>query len=210
MQNYFQMEDGKIVSLYGSNDLGWIRELSRRMKDISQAGIMVELIYVGDNMHKQTRETLTRVMEEKLSRYLSHAHISIFWLRLECMQSSRLRLGYSIESDFITREINSLLTFDARSTSWLLLSEGTSTEVFKLLGNQVLESLSNFQLWSQSVRKLGFLGALRKFLDTSSTAEPCDYSIITPYSESSNEKVSVCKKCRSLMERHIMYQCGTC
>lgn len=209
MSNYFQMEDGKIICLYGSNDLGWVRELTKRMKDISEAGIRVELIYVGSKNFEQTRNILTRVMDEELSKYLSHININIFWLRLDSMQSSRLRLGYAIESDFITREINSLLTYDSVRTGWLLVSEGTSTEIFKLVGNEALEYLSHFQLWGERVRKQGFLNALRKSLDPSSTTEPCDYSIITPFSESS-DGVAVCKKCKSLMERHVMYQCGAC
>ncbi|XP_065042612.1 protein SIEVE ELEMENT OCCLUSION C-like isoform X3 [Musa acuminata AAA Group] len=205
----YWMEDGKIICLYGSNDLGWVRELTKRMKDISEAGIRVELIYVGSKNFEQTRNILTRVMDEELSKYLSHINTNIFWLRLDSMQSSRLRLGYAIESDFITREINSLLTYDSASTGWLLVSEGTSTEIFKLVGNEVLEYLSHFQLWGERVRKQGFLNALRKSLDPSSTTEPCDYSIITPFSESS-DGVAVCKKCKSLMERHVMYQCGAC
>ncbi|WOL12796.1 protein SIEVE ELEMENT OCCLUSION C-like [Canna indica] len=204
----YWMEEGKTVCLYGSNDLEWIRELTRRMKDITEDGILPELIFVGSNMHEQTRKTLARVMEEKLSRYMSHVNISIFWLRLESMRSSRLRLGYTIESDFITQEINSLLTFDARSRGWLIVSEGTSTEILKLLGNEVLESLSLVQSWGQRVRKLGILGALSKSLATPLTTEPCDYSIATPYTESLNGGVVICKKCKSRMEKHIMYLCG--
>ncbi|KAJ8475841.1 hypothetical protein OPV22_019568 [Ensete ventricosum] len=49
-----KMEDGKIICLYGSNDLGWVRELTKRMKDISEAGIRVELIYVGSKNFEQT------------------------------------------------------------------------------------------------------------------------------------------------------------
>ncbi|KAG6516196.1 protein SIEVE ELEMENT OCCLUSION C-like [Zingiber officinale] len=207
----YWMEERRIICLYGTNDLGWARELSKKMKALSEAGVPVELIYVGSNMQEQTSSTLTRIMEEKLSRYLSHVNIRIFWLRLQSMRSSRQRLGYASESDdSITQEIDSLLSSDTRSSGWLLVGEGASGEVLKLWGNQVLESLSNLHAWGQKIRRLGFLGALLKSLGTSAT-EPCDYSVVTPFSESSiNGESSVCKKCKSIMEKHIMYQCGTC
>ncbi|KAG6511661.1 protein SIEVE ELEMENT OCCLUSION C-like [Zingiber officinale] len=166
----YWMEERRIICLYGTNDLGWARELSKKMKALSEAGVPVELIYVGSNMQEQTSSTLTRIMEEKLSRYLSHVNISIFWLRLQSMRSSRQRLGYASESDdSITQEIDSLLSSDTRSSGWLLVGEGASGEVLKLWGNQVLESLSNLHAWGQKIRRLGFLGALLKSLGTSAT-----------------------------------------
>lgn len=177
------------------------------MKGISEAGVPVELIYVGSNMHEQTTSTLRRVMEDKLSWYLSHVNIRIFWLRLQSMRSSRERLGYETQSDSITQELDSLL--NTGSPGWLLVGEGASGEVLKLRGDQALESLSNLHARGLKIRRLGFLGALLKSLGPAA-AEPCDYSVVTPFSESSNGESSVCKKCKSLMEKHIMYQCGTC
>lgn len=207
--DYFQMEERRIICLYGTNDLGWAQELSQKMKGISEAGVPVELIYVGSNMHEQTTSALRRVMEDKLSWYLSQVNIRIFWLRLQSMRSSRERLGYASQSDSITQEIDSLLSSDTRSPGWLLVGEGASGEVLKLWGDQALESLSNLHARGQKIRRLGFLGALLKSLGTAA-AEPCDYSVVTPFSESSNGESSVCKKCKSIMEKHIMYQCGTC
>lgn len=201
------MQDGRIICLYGSNNIGWVRELTNQIKDITKAGILLELIYVGSNHNEDTRDILSTIIKEKLSRYLSHTKIRIFWLRLESILSSKLHLGNTDKSGFIMSEVNSLLSFESGKKGWLLISKGSSTEILKIYGNKVLELLSLFQVWGNKVSKWGFMGTIRKALDPPSVIDHCNYYSITPYTEDLNEKILLCEKCKFPMEKNFMYQC---
>ncbi|XP_073100053.1 protein SIEVE ELEMENT OCCLUSION C [Elaeis guineensis] len=203
----YWMQDGRIICLYGSNNIGWVQDLTSQIKDITRAGILLELIYVGSSYDEDTRDILSTIIKEKLSSYLPQTTISIFWLRLESILSSKLRLGNTDKSDFIMNEVKSLLSFESSKKGWLLISKGSSTEILKLYGNKVLELLSLFQVWGHKVRKWGFMGAIRKALDPPSVIDHCNYYSITPYTEDLNEKISLCKKCKCPMEKNFMYQC---
>ncbi|EHA8589145.1 protein SIEVE ELEMENT OCCLUSION C [Cocos nucifera] len=203
----YWMQDGRIICLYGSNNIGWVQELTNQIKDITKAGILLELIYVGSNYDEDTRDILSTIIKEKLSSYLPQTMIRIFWLRLESILSSKLRLGNTDKSDFILREVKSLLSFESSKKGWLLISKGSSTEILKLYGNKVLELLSLFQVWGHKVRKWGFMGAIRKALDPPSVIDQCNYYSITPYTEDLNENIALCKKCKCPMEKNFMYQC---
>ncbi|XP_073008182.1 protein SIEVE ELEMENT OCCLUSION C-like isoform X2 [Typha latifolia] len=203
----YWIEDRRNICIYGSDDLRWIRELINKMNEINRYGKFVELIYVGSKYHEQTRDILSIFTKENLSSFLSFTKICMFWSRLKSMHSSKLHLGYAIESDSIMGEVNSLLNFSSEHTSWLLLSERASTEIVKLPGNKALELLSEFHVWEPKISKFGFLGAMRKALDTPSLVDHCEYFIISPDVEDLNERIPVCEKCNCHMKKHYMYQC---
>ncbi|KAH0449518.1 hypothetical protein IEQ34_020210 [Dendrobium chrysotoxum] len=205
----YWIEDGRTICLYGSNNLEWVRQLAYKMKEVQKSGILLELLYVAANNVDHRENILTAIAEEKLSRYLSHIDISIFWLRLESIKKLKTRLGSGTESGFIMREINSLLSFDTDKGGWLLISEGSSTEPLKLTGNKALQCLSLFQVWGQKVNKLGFLGAIRKFLDPPSLIDQCNYCTVTPFIDDMNNKIVSCPNCLSTMEKYYVYQCMT-
>ncbi|XP_038976303.1 protein SIEVE ELEMENT OCCLUSION C-like [Phoenix dactylifera] len=203
----YWMQDGRVICLYGSNNIGWVQELTNQIKDITKAGVLLELIYAGSNYDEDTRDILATIIKEKLSSYLSQTKIRIFWLRLNSILSSKLRLGNTDKSDFIMSEANSLLSFKSGKKGWLLVSKGSSTEIIKLYGNKVLELLSLFPVWGHKVGKWGFMGAIRKALDPPSVIDHCNYYSITPYIEDLKENILLCKKCKCPMEKNYMYQC---
>ena len=45
--NLCQVEEGRNICIYGSENLDWIREFSAKMKEIKDAGAQLEMIYVG-------------------------------------------------------------------------------------------------------------------------------------------------------------------
>ena len=177
-----------------------------KMKHIKEAGFSLEFIYIGSNNLQQSKDILATVTAERLSRYLSHTMIRIFWLRLKSIRNSKSRLGFTIETDVIMREATSLCCLDMENKGWLLVAEGAGDEILRLSGTEALECLSLFDVWGENVSKLGFLGSIRKYLDPPSVIDHCSYYSIIPYTEDMDERV-VCKNCKGPLEKHYLYQC---
>ncbi|XP_020253301.1 protein SIEVE ELEMENT OCCLUSION C-like isoform X2 [Asparagus officinalis] len=203
----YWIEDGRTILLYGSHDIGWVREFTNKVKVIEEAGLSLELIYIGSNNLEQSKEVLATVTTERLSRYLSHIKICIFWLRLESIRKSKSRLGFPFETDVIMREATSLCSLDVENKGFLLISEGARNEILRLSGMEVSECLSLFHVWGQKVNKFGFLGAVRKHLDASPSIDHCSYYSIFPYVENMDERSIACKNCGGPLKKHYLYQC---
>ncbi|KAI3995890.1 hypothetical protein MKX01_017087 [Papaver californicum] len=80
-----QIEEGRIC-LYGSSDINWIRELSTRIKEVTETGLQLDLIYVGKrrlNDDQHVSNIISTITEEKLSSYLAYPKMHFFWLQME-------------------------------------------------------------------------------------------------------------------------------
>ncbi|KAH7670646.1 Sieve element occlusion C-terminal protein [Dioscorea alata] len=202
----YWMDQRKIICLHGSSNINWIRELTKKMKAITNASVQVELIYVGCKDMEITKDILSTIISENLSNYLPLLKIYFFWTRLECMKRSKLRLGYETEDDTFLNELSSLLSTSSADKGWLLVGAAKSKDILRLTGNQCLELLSLFDVWGEYANKFGILGAMRQALAPPIQAGCGNFAII-PHVEEITEDACVCKICNALMEKYIMYQC---
>lgn len=202
------MDQRKIICLHGSSNINWIRELTKKMKAITNAGVQVELIYVGCKDMEITKDILSTIISENLSNYLPLLKIYFFWTRLECMKRSKLCLGYETEDDTFLNELNSLLSTSSADKGWLLVGAAKSKDILRLTGNQCLELLSLFDVWGEYANKFGILGAMRQALAPPIQAGCGNFAII-PHVEEITDDACVCKICNGLMEKYIMYQCAS-
>ena len=200
------MDQRKIICLYGSSNINWILELTKKMKAITNAGVPVELIYVGCKDMEITKDILSTIISKNLSNYLPLLKIYFFWTRLKYMRRSKLHLGYETEDDTFLNELNSLLSTSSADKGWLLVGAAESTDILKLTGNQCLELLSLFDVWGEYAYKFGILGAMRKALAPPIQAG-CGNFAVVPHVEEITDNACVCKICNGLMEKYIMYQC---
>ncbi|KAJ0972806.1 hypothetical protein J5N97_020765 [Dioscorea zingiberensis] len=201
------MEQRKIICIYGSNNINWVRELTEKMKAIKNASVQLELVYVGSKDMEITKDILSTVISENLSNYLSLLKIYFFWTRLECMKHSKLCLGYKPDEDIILTELNSLSTSSVNK-GWLFVGAGTSNDILKLTGNQALELLSLYDVWGEYANKFGIIGAMRKALSPPIQVCCSNFTII-PHIEHMSDKPCVCNICQGFMEKYIMYKCNS-
>ncbi|XP_043725500.1 protein SIEVE ELEMENT OCCLUSION C [Telopea speciosissima] len=207
----YWVEERRTLCLYGSDDLEWINEFTLLMKEIRSAGVQLELVYVGKKeFDEHVRDILDTIAEGKLGLSLSYLKMQFFWLRLESMKRSKLRLGRTNDGDIVLKEVASLLSPNASVDGWAVMGEGSSTDVIKFGGKQFIECLKLFQCWGNDIEKLGLLGAIRNALEPPPPAlkYSCNHSSVIPYVEGLlTQGTQVCKECKRPMEKHILYQC---
>ncbi|KAG4923146.1 hypothetical protein JHK87_048686 [Glycine soja] len=71
---------------------------------------------------------MARSGEKSFSDPLSFTNVQYFWLRLESMRRSKLRLGKTPSSDHVLAELSALLDMDAREEEWTKLPRPTFVE----------------------------------------------------------------------------------
>ncbi|KAA8529662.1 hypothetical protein F0562_034238 [Nyssa sinensis] len=202
------VEDKRNFCICGSDNLDWIREVNAKMREISSVGVQVEMLYVGkNNPTEHTRSILATIDKEMTSFSLTSMKMQFFWLRLESMRRSKLRLGYTHDNDFILRETSGLLDPDENEKGWVIIGRGSSTEIIKLQGEKVMECLNLFSTWGENVAKLGLVDAIRTALEPPLVTGPCDHSNVIPYVEGLMEGTAVCNICKRPMQKFIVYKC---
>ncbi|XP_057949398.1 protein SIEVE ELEMENT OCCLUSION C [Malania oleifera] len=205
------IEEGRNLCIYGSGSLDWIREFNSMTNQVVRASMQLEVVFVGtSNRDEQLRNLLATIEGEKLSRFLSFTKIQFFWLRLESIRRSKLELGKTVDSNIILKEVSALLDFDNNNNAgWAVMGRGSSEDVVKLQGSELMECLKRFPVWGGNVGKLGFLGAVRNALEPPSLPEgPCTHSNIVPYKEGLIEETVVCEKCKRPMEKFVLLKCN--
>ncbi|XP_050204268.1 protein SIEVE ELEMENT OCCLUSION C [Mercurialis annua] len=203
------VEEGRNICIYGSENIDWIRKFNAKFQEIRNFGVQLEMVYVGNkNLTELIRNILAIINVEMHSNVLSFSKLHLFWLRIESIQRSKLRMTESIGSDHIQEEISELL--DINNEGWVIVGRGSSSttgEIVKLEGTKMTKCLDRFSEWRDSVAKLGFLGALRNTLDPPPTpTEHCSHSNILPYAEGLLEGIVVCENCKRPMEQFIVYE----
>ncbi|KAJ4961461.1 hypothetical protein NE237_021371 [Protea cynaroides] len=208
----YWVKERRTLCLYGSDDIEWIREFICMMKEIKSAGVQIELVYVGKrDLDEHMRDILDTIAEGKLGDIsLSYPKIHFFWLRFESMKRSKLRLGRSSDDDGILKEVSSLLNPNDSDNGWAVMGEGSSTDVIKFQGRQLIECLKLFQRWANDIENLGFLGAMRNAIEPQpfpAAKHSANRSSVIPYGEGLTTGTVVCEECKRPMEKHILYQC---
>lgn len=201
----FQVEERKLICTYGGDDKEWIRELNTKLKEIRSYGVEIEMLYVGTrNMTENTRLNLATINDEIHRNVLSFVKLRFFWLRLESIRRSKLRLGQETKTDQILEEVSALL--DADNEKWIVIGRGGETEILKLQETKAIECFHKFAEWEDNVTKLGFLNALRLELGPPPLPGPCNHSVTVPYDAGLLERAVLCEKCKSLMKKYVVYE----
>ncbi|KAK8627460.1 hypothetical protein V6N13_135071 [Hibiscus sabdariffa] len=204
------VEEGRNICLYGSENLDWIREFNAKMKDIKDAGMQLELIYVGkNNPDEHIKEILSIINGEIQSNLLSFTKIELFWLRLESMRrsKSRLRNNASTEStsDHVLAEVSALL-YNNDDNGWAVFGKGLSTDIVRVQGDEIIRCLDVFRRWGENVSQLEFIDALKTVLEPPLVEGPCDHTQVVPYSEGLRQGNIVCHKCKRLMKKFTIIE----
>ena len=75
--------------------------------------------------NSQSTENVMQIMakggEKSLSDPLSFTNVQHFWVRLETMRRSKLRLGKTPSSDHVLAELSTLLDMDDREEGWAVI-----------------------------------------------------------------------------------------
>lgn len=203
-----QVEEGKNLCLYRSDNLGWIQQFNSKIEKLKREGLQLETIYVG---MKHSSENEKEIMDKpapqfSLNNSLSFTKFQFFWLRLESMRSSKLRLGKTTSSDYELAELSALLDMnEERDQDWVVIGGGS--DIICLQGKQVMECLNKYAEWGEKVDTLGLVGAIINFLEPPFLEGPCNHSYLVPSttSEGEFEGTVVCEVCRRPMKKYVVY-----
>lgn len=175
-------------------------EFNAKMREIKKAsGLELEMVYVGmKNPSEQVRNIVAMDEDGKLRTPLSLTQMCFFWIRLERIRRTMIRVGDRVVGDDrILGEVAGLLDMDESAKDWAVMGRGTSMEVVRLESNKVMECLNKFP-------KLGFLGALRTFVEP--TEPCCRFYTIRPFIEEGIDDVVLCKKCKHPMKKFVLHK----
>ncbi|XAR64470.1 hypothetical protein NMG60_11024828 [Bertholletia excelsa] len=200
------VEEEQNLCIYGGGSLNWIRRFNAKMRGMTSSGLQLKMIYVGKkNLCEQTRCILSTIKEQNREVALTLTKINFFWLRLESMRRSKLRLGCEEEKDRILKQLFWLLETEESDQGWVLIGTGSS-EVIKLQGKEVDKFLDASTVWGANVGSLGLVDAIRAATEPTLLADkPCGHSTIVPFLEGM-KKTMVCEKCRRPMKQFLVYQ----
>lgn len=178
------------------------------MKQVKSAGVGLEMVYVGKNKaSSDVRDVLTTINNEMHASILSFTAIKYFWVRLESMRDSKLRLGKKAETDPILAEVTELLDMSNKGAGWALIGGGPADGYIRLHGREVTEWFDQFPKWGGNVRLFGLVDALRNAIEPAMCAVPCNHTDIVPYSQELGQGTKVCPRCkRSVMKKFIIYE----
>ncbi|XP_052484430.1 protein SIEVE ELEMENT OCCLUSION C isoform X2 [Gossypium raimondii] len=200
------VEEGRNICIYGSENLDWIREFNAKMKDIKDAGMQHEMIYVGkNNPGEHTKEILSIMNREIHSNLLSFTKIQLFWLRLESMRRSKSRLGNNASTDNVVAQVSALLD-NNNDNGWAVYGKGLSTDIVRVEGDEIFRCLNLFRQWGENVGRLEFIDALRTVLEPPLVDGPCNHTQVVPYSEGLVQGNMVCQNCKLLMKKFTIYE----
>ncbi|KAM0962017.1 hypothetical protein ACFX13_021633 [Malus domestica] len=203
-----RVEEGRNICIYGSNSIDWIVEFTAKMEIIKSAGVQLEMVYVGKrNSTPLVKDILANVRYKKLSSALPSMKTHFFWLRLESIRRSKLRLGKPENyTDNVLDEVSALLDIDNNDENWAVIGRGSnSIDIIRLEGPKIMECLDLFPSWGGNLAELGFFGALRHALAPPILPKPCGHDFTHP-SKEQGEGVIVCGKCKHPMKKFVMYK----
>nr|POE88569.1 protein sieve element occlusion a [Quercus suber] len=93
--------------------------------------------------------------------------------------------------------------------SWAVICKGSgASEMAKAKGDTILQALTEYDQWKETVVDLGFVPALIEYLKKLHSPLHCNRLILPGLTGSIPEKV-VCAECSRPMEKFIMYRCCT-
>ncbi|KAK4256637.1 hypothetical protein QN277_006338 [Acacia crassicarpa] len=203
----YWVEEGKNLCIYGSDNLGWIRQFNGKIEELKRQGLQLEAIYVGTNQFsghvKEIMKTLGN--EYSPSNSLLFTKAQFFWLRLESMRRSRMRLGKT-SSDQVLAELSALLDIKERNEGWVMIGRGNSSDSIRLQGRQIMECLDQYAEWGDNVEPLGLVGAIKNFLQPPIVEGPCSHSYLVPSSQAQIDGTVLCGVCKRPMKKYVVYE----
>lgn len=201
-------KDGKLIFLFGGEDIEWIRKFSKTVQDVAREANVtnLQMIYIGkSHPREKVHRNNTTIVAEKLSHTLQDLGlIRSFWVRLESMLLSKIQLGKAIEDDQIIREIRMMLSFDRSDQGWVVVSQGSAI-LAKAKGDILLRCFMEFDTWKDQVAPKGFILAMKDHLHA--LHSPSHYRLILPGTSEGIPQKVVCAECGCPMEKFIMYRC---
>lgn len=157
----FQVEEGRNICLYGSDDLYWTREFNSRMDELRNAGLNFEMINIDKKSPSESVHN-NLVSTDQANLYDAHklTQSKKLWLRLESMKRSILRVENTASDNRILKEVSWLLEMNDNNKSWVLIGNENSADVIKLQDMEVIECLDRFPVWREKVGKMGLVKAI--------------------------------------------------
>uniref|UniRef100_A0A7N0T1L1 Sieve element occlusion C-terminal domain-containing protein n=1 Tax=Kalanchoe fedtschenkoi TaxID=63787 RepID=A0A7N0T1L1_KALFE len=195
------LEDGKWVILYGGNDVEWSRKLTTQMRKLlSDACILVEMIYVGEN-----REL------EPQSYSLDLRKVFYFWTRLESILISRYQSFSAGDSgtDPILGEVKKLLSYKSAET-WACLKTPSSDSMVHGLGDVMLQGFMKSEMQERYVQTNEFAKEFQNHIEQltrGSSSGPACHRIVLHTDDRDAVESLKCPSCDHSMEKKIRYGC---
>ncbi|XP_059665337.1 protein SIEVE ELEMENT OCCLUSION B-like [Cornus florida] len=203
------VKDGKYIFLYGGDDIKWIREFTKKARNLAEnADIPLQMVYLGKSAKREkVPGVIKTIRDEKLSYCWQEmmVTISFFWTRLQSMLFSKIRLGSVDDSEPMMEEIKKILSYD-KSGGWAVLTKGSSV-VLNGHSSTVLLALSDYDLWKKQIPEKGFDRSIKEYYDKHhGPAHPCcrfDFSSTLGWIPEN----MTCPECRRNMEKHFAFVC---
>ncbi|KAF5746532.1 hypothetical protein HS088_TW06G00703 [Tripterygium wilfordii] len=206
--------ENKYICLYGGEDIEWIRKFTRTAHSVArEAQIPLEMLYVGKSNPGETVRRNNAIIEaENLGHILQDlAMVWFFWVRIDGMWHSKLRLGRNVENDENMREIMTMISFDGRDQGWAMISSG-STEMARDKLDIIFQALADYRLWKNAAEERGFVNTLNDYLYRPHRIY-CKHLILPETSGMIPDRI-VCTECgqelsATVVELSFMYRCYT-
>ncbi|XP_076905741.1 protein SIEVE ELEMENT OCCLUSION C-like [Bidens hawaiensis] len=201
-------EGGQNICICGSSKLDWIKEFESRIKKLKDAGLQLQVIYVGSRNSTESMQTALANINKDSS--FTPIKVRFFWLKLEKIKDSILQAGQSqtfANYETLLNQVSELLDTDDQNTNWAVFGSVSSKDFVMLKGNKVMEFFDRVPDWANKVGTLGFVGAIRSVDDEVNSAVTCDHTTMVPYDEGMSQGTVVCDKCKRVMSAYIVYKC---
>lgn len=202
------MADGKLVCLYGGEDLEWIEKFTATALSVAKAGkFQLEMAYVGKSNAKERMQKMIKTFTTRKFSYFwpNVTSIWFFWTRLESMLYSKLQHGRTVENDEIMSEVMTVLSFDGSDRGWAIFCMG-ATEMARAKGDSALICLQDFEKWGPRIEEDGVVKAMNDYLNQNKPPHHCN-RLILPGSTGGIPQKVVCAECGRQMEKYFMYRC---
>lgn len=185
----------------------WILELNSRAKEIIESsGYNLEMVYVGKRKKKNTTSQhlnyniVAKIEDGDIASPLPFTKMQFFWIRLESMRRSKLRLGLAVDTDHVLQEVSRMIEMDDKGEDWAVIGRGSLEGIGRVEDVKLMECLDKY--FSDS------FGEPNKPLLVDS--EPCcDHSKLISKEDEKQEQrrdMEFCDKCGHLMKKFFIYK----
>ncbi|XP_042023246.1 protein SIEVE ELEMENT OCCLUSION C-like isoform X2 [Salvia splendens] len=201
------IEQGRNLCIYGSDNIDWIRNFSKKIKKIRALGFDLEAVYVGcKNPGENVRNIMHTIDQEDLSSSITFSSVDFFWFRLETLKISIGQQGQAGRCDEIEARVGELLDSGSKD-GWGVIGKGWSKDVVMLEQGVLEQGLEALQMWRGNETVTGLAGALRAALEGPGDGRGCRHDEVVEYEEGLAEKTKICGQCRVPMEKFVVYKC---
>ncbi|KAL7149182.1 hypothetical protein ABFS83_05G022600 [Erythranthe nasuta] len=210
------VEENKVICLYGGEDIQWIRNFTRKAREVAEAlHVPLEMLYVGKrNPKEKVRSCNETIAKERLSNVFAagddyYDYVWFFWVRLWGLWNSRKKIGMTVENDVIMREILDVLAYDSSNHQGWAAFSWSNRDITKGNAEKLMPVLDNYAQWAYKVdRPDRFVRALDEELQGFHPEHHCT-RLILPASDGQISERVVCSECGKTMDKFVLYSCCT-